>query len=153
MDKDMAELLAEMAESRGLLTAPANLKAEILEKSRQIDVQIAAGAHTNQASPALCPHGNTNKTPPALRLHGNANKTSLLPGLQESLLNRRLALLLYGIKIGAAVVCSIGLILWTPYCGWQARPDKLLHQKLMNLSQTASSIIQETIQVEVSDHD
>lgn len=127
MDKDMAELLAEMAESRGLLTAPANLKAEILEKSRQMDVQIAAGAHTNQAS--------------------------LLPGLQESLLNRRLALLLYGIKIGAAVVCSIGLILWTPYCGWQARPDKLLHQKLMNLSQTASSIIQETIQVEVSDHD
>lgn len=46
-----AERLADMVERQGLMTAPINLKASILERSRQLDVQVIA--KTNLASKKL----------------------------------------------------------------------------------------------------
>ncbi len=44
-DQAKAEEFADYLEERGLLSAPANLKSSILEKSRQPDVQIIAGSN------------------------------------------------------------------------------------------------------------
>lgn len=44
-DQVKAEEFADYLEERGLLSAPANLKSSILEKSRQPDIRIIAGSN------------------------------------------------------------------------------------------------------------
>lgn len=44
-DQAKAEEFADYLEERGLLSAPANLKSSILERSRQPDIQIIAGSN------------------------------------------------------------------------------------------------------------
>ena len=46
-----ADRLADMVETQGLIKAPSNLKASILERSRQMDVQLIA--HSNRLSKKL----------------------------------------------------------------------------------------------------
>ena len=46
-----ADQLADMVETQGLIKAPSNLKASILERSRQMDVQLIA--HSNRLSKKL----------------------------------------------------------------------------------------------------
>ncbi len=75
LNEYQAERLANLVESKGLMTAPANLKSAILKRSRQMDVQMIAEANH---------------------------------------LGRQAELFFYGLKVGAAVVCSIGLILAAP---------------------------------------
>lgn len=41
-----AEQLADLVEGRGLMTAPVNLKDSIMERSRQLDVQVIAKSNT-----------------------------------------------------------------------------------------------------------
>lgn len=41
-----AEQLADLLEGRGLMTAPVNLKDSIMERSRQLDVQVIAKSNT-----------------------------------------------------------------------------------------------------------
>lgn len=69
------ETLADYVEAHELLTAPAGLKASILEQSRRPDVQFIAG--TNQVS-------------------------------------KKLQLFFFGLKVSAAVLCSLALLAIAP---------------------------------------
>ncbi len=135
LNEYQAERLADLVESKGLMTAPANLKSAILERSRQTDVQMIAGANR---------------------------------------LGRQAELLFYGLKVGAAVVCSISLILAAPLIRQtqmehqserqnrqssdlqNGRQDEArlplhdrFHRSLMEFSERAGAFISEPIDMEV----
>lgn len=44
-DPREAERFADLLEKQGLLTAPANLKSAVLERSRQADIRVIAGSN------------------------------------------------------------------------------------------------------------
>ena len=52
-DQAIAEEFADYLEERGLLSAPANLKSSILDRSRQADVRLIAGSNHLSKKTAL----------------------------------------------------------------------------------------------------
>lgn len=91
------EALADSIAASELLSAPRDLKASVLERSRGLDVQLIAGS--NQAS-------------------------------------RRLQLFYYSLKVGAAVLCSLSLLLFTPTLSEQLGRG---YQKLCEVSARQSA--------------
>lgn len=89
------ESMAEYIEQYELLSAPANLKASILEQSKKTEVQIIAG--TNRFS-------------------------------------KQLRLVLYGLKVGTAVLCSLMLLAAASSYSTQASKQILTGDLLMESS-------------------